>query len=190
MNCISWGRWLDIVVIAAAVVLQIMPIPQGWIENAYANGFYAVMARTFVPISNNVSFAIGDVLSICIIAALVLFWVKRFRNSRGRRWAAFASALLGTLAFAATLALWFDVSWALNYRRAPIIARVAFDPARVNAQSVAAFSKRIVDDLNATAPRAHELNEPPDRMQVALVHAYGPVVNRLGDVWTVNVSRP
>jgi Protein of unknown function (DUF3810) len=189
-NRITWGQWLDIVVIVAAVVLQIVPIPQDWIENAYANGFYAAMARTFVPLSNNVSFAIGDVLSISIIVALIVYWIGRFRNSRGRRWAAFAAALFGTLGFAATLALWFDVSWALNYRRAPIIARVVFDPARVNAQSVAAFSKRIVDDLNATAPRAHELNEPSDRMQVALVRAYEPVVNRLGDVWTVNVSRP
>lgn len=181
---------IDIVVIVAAIALHIMPIPQDWIEKSYANGFYAIMARTFVPLSNTVSFAIGDVLSICIVAALIFFWVRHFRNSRGRRWARFASALLGTLGFAAVLVLWFDVSWALNYRRAPIISRVAFDPARVNAQSVAAFSKRIVDDLNATAPLAHELNEPPDRMQFALVRAYEPVVNRLGDVWTVNVSRP
>jgi Protein of unknown function (DUF3810) len=72
----------------------------------------------------------------------------------------------------------------------PIMGRVAYDATRVNPQSVAAFSKRIIDDLNRTAPLAHAQPESSEAMQLALEQAYAPVVQRVGDTWAINVSRP
>jgi hypothetical protein len=183
-------HWVDIALIAVAIVLQIAPLPQSFIEDDYANGIYARLARAFVPLSNRVPFAIGDLISLVIVVGIVAYWVVRLRNARGRRWLTVGALLLRTVSVVAVIAIWFDASWALNYRRTPIIARVAYDQPRVTPQAVAAFSKRIIDDLNRTAPLAHDLNESSEAMQFALVHAYEPVVQRLGDSWTVNVTRP
>jgi len=181
---------IDVALIIAAIVLQVAPIPRDWIENAYANGVYAGLARTFVPLSSRVPFSIGDVLLFGIVGGVIAYWIVQLRRSRGRRWQAAASLLLRTAGIVGLLLIWFYVSWALNYRRAPVIARVAYDPARVTAANVSAFSRRIVDDLNRTAPRAHAENESRSAMEAALARAFEPVPGRLGDRWDVIVSRP
>jgi hypothetical protein len=181
---------VDIALVVAAVALQIVPLPQSFIENVYANGFYAALARVLVPLSNHVPFSIGDVLFVAIVMGVIVYWVARLRRARGKRWSTVGSLVLRTASIVAVLTIWFDISWALNYRRVPIVARVAYDATRVNPQNVAAFSKRIIDDLNRTAPLAHAQPESAEAMQLALAQAYAPVVARVGDTWTVNVSRP
>ncbi|GAC1542636.1 MAG: hypothetical protein NVS2B17_21430 [Candidatus Velthaea sp.] len=181
----------DAALIAIALTLQRAPIDPHWIENDYANGIYAFLARTFVPIANALPFTLGDVISIGIVLGILTYWTISMRAARGARWRQAAHLVVRTAAILAVIAIWFDLGWALNYRRAPVIARVAFDPARVNAASVSAFSRRIVDDLNRTAPLAHAaLNEPPEATQAALARAFEPVAARLGDRWNVVISRP
>ncbi|GAC1401763.1 MAG: hypothetical protein NVSMB64_00450 [Candidatus Velthaea sp.] len=181
----------DVVLIAVALIVQRAPIDSRWLENGYANGIYAALARTFVPLANALPFTLGDVLLFAIVFGLGAYWIARLRAARAARWRETAHLVVRTAAILAAIAIWFDIAWALNYRRAPIIARVAYDPARVNAANVSAFSKRIVDDLNRTAPLAHAaLAEPPEQTQAALARAFEPVVARLGDRWNVVVSRP
>jgi hypothetical protein len=173
-----------------AVVLQIMPMPASWIENGYANGIYARLERSFVPLSNRLAFAAGDVLLIAAVLGLLAMWIAGWRRGRGSRTARAAVLLLQTAAVAAGLIIWFDAAWALNYRRVPIVARVAFDPARLTARDIAQFSATIAAGLNATAPRAHAERQSEGELETRLEAAFEPVVQRLGDRYPVVVSRP
>jgi hypothetical protein len=184
------GLIVDAVLIGVALLLQVVALPQSWIENAYANGMYATLARTFVPLSNRTAFAIGDAILIAIVGGVIALWIVGWRRGRGSPAVRAAALLLRTAAVIAVVALWFDAAWALNYRRVPIVARIAFDPARINERSVAALSARIVADLNRTAPLAHAEHPSETQLEEALETAFEPVVTRLGDRHDVIVSRP
>jgi hypothetical protein len=181
---------VDVALVAAAALLQVVPLAPGWIENGYANGIYAGLARTFVPLSNGMPFAVGDAILIAIVGGLVVYWVARLRRGPGSRLNRVAQALLRTAGVLAFVTLWFDCAWALNYRRVPVVQRVAFDPARLTPRNVEAFSAAIVADLNRTAPLAHARSEAEPELESALATAFAPVVLRLGDRYDVIVSRP
>ncbi len=184
------GYLPDAVLIAIACALQWAPIPADWIENTYANGMYAALARTFVPLANAVPFAIGDVLLVAIVSAVIAYWIVGWRRMSGSRLSRALRLALRTAAIAAAIVIWFDAAWALNYRRAPIVRRVAFDPVRLSARNVSAFSARIVAALNATAPLAHAEQLGESGMESALAAAEAPVLRRLGDRASISVSRP
>ncbi len=181
---------VELVLIAVAAGLQIVPIAPLWIENGYANGLYAALATALVPVANAVPFTIGDVLVVAIVLGFVLYWVTGPRRLRGSRVARLAVVGLRSAAALAAIVIWFDAAWALNYRRVPVVGRVAFDRARVTPANVAAFSARIVTELNATAPLAHRRNDSEAQLESALSRAFAPVVRRLGDRYEVAVSRP
>lgn len=188
----AWrGVALDAILIVVAIGLQVTPIDRDWIETTYANRIYATLVTTFVPLSNRVPFALGDLLTVVIVLGVIGWWTVRIRAARGRRWRTAALMSLHTAGVIAAITVWFDAAWALNYRRLPIAGRVAYDPQRVTPASVSAFSARIVRDLNRTAPLAHErLNESPAAMRGALERAFEPVVQRLGDRYEVAVTVP
>jgi hypothetical protein len=180
----------DVILITVALGLQIVALPAGWIENDYANGIYAGLARTFVPLANALPFTAGDGIFALIALGMIAAWIVGWRRGRGAWPGRVASLALHTAAVVAAIIIWFDAAWALNYRRAPIVRRVAFDPARLSARNVSAFSAEIVSALNATAPLAHARQETETDMERALAAAFEPVVRRLGDRYAVIVSRP
>jgi hypothetical protein len=181
---------IDVSLIAIAALLQLLPLPADWIENTYANGIYAALARTFVPLANATPFTLGDVLLIAIVLGVIAYWIAGWRFIGGARRARALKLALRTAAIAAVIIIWFDAAWALNYRRTPIVKRVAFDPVRLNARNVAAFSAQIVGELNATAPLAHADQLGESQMESALAAAEEPVLRRLGDRGSIAVSRP
>jgi hypothetical protein len=180
----------DVALIAFAGLLQYLALPAAWIENDYANGIYATLARTFVPLANAVPFTIGDAILCAIVAGVGLYWIVGWRTRGGSRLGRAAALGLRTAAVAAAILIWFDGAWALNYRRVPIVGRVAYDPARLSARNVSAFSAEIVADLNRTAPLAHAEHLTEPQLEGALAAAFAPVVRRLGDRYDVIVSRP
>jgi hypothetical protein len=180
----------ELAFIVVAVLLQVAALPTGWIENDYANGIYAALARTFVPLANGVPFTLGDVIFCAIVGGVIAYWIVRWRRGTDRWPLRLARMLLRTAAVAALILIWFDVAWALNYRRAPIVRRVAFDPHRLTAGNVSRLCARIVDGLNATAPLAHADRESESQLETKLAAAFEPVVRRLGDRYDVVVSRP
>jgi Protein of unknown function (DUF3810) len=184
------GFLFDVILIAVAVALQIVPLPANWIEHSYANGIYAALARRFVPLANAAPFTIGDVLFCAIVLGVIAYWIAGWRRSRAPRAARAGAMVLRTAAIAAVIIIWFDAAWALNYRRVPIVGRVAFEPARLNARAVSAFSAAVVGDLNTTAPLAHADHASEAQMEATLAEAFHPVVRRLGDGYDVLVSRP
>ncbi len=184
------GYLFDGLIIGVAAALQWAPLPADWIENGYANGIYPLLARTFVPLANAVPFTIGDLIFCAIVLGVIASWVIGWRRLRGSPAARVWRLTVRTAAVAAAIVIWFDAAWALNYRRAPIVKRVAFDPARLTARNVSAFSARIVSALNATATPAHAEQLTEAQMQTALAEAEAPVLRRLGDRSSISVSRP
>ncbi len=178
---------LDALAIVAACVVTLAPIPHAWIENGYANGAFAALNRTFVPMANGVPFAVGDAEAILVLVALVVWWVRTLRAARsGRRRSAVLRLFAHTVGFAALGIVLFELLWGLNYRRATVVARVDYSSARVTPSAVSRFSERIVAILNRDVAAAHA--ERLDRAR--LRDAFEPVVARLGDRWTVETTAP
>lgn len=182
----------DAVLVALAVTVVTIRLPAAWVEHDYANGFFAWMNATFVPISNAVPFALGD-LEVAVVAALGIGgWIVALRGSAGRRFAMVLQLLAHTAALAATIVIVFNLAWGWNYRRAPVAARVDFDAARVNAANVSAFATRIGTILNTDVGPAHERmrTESAATMRAHLAADFLPLIARLGDTWNVAVTVP
>ncbi len=178
---------LDAVALVLAWAAATAPLPPAFVEQIYANGFFAALNTALVPLTNAIPFAFGDLEAIVVIAALLTWWIVRLRRAkRSERLATAAALFAHTLGFAAIVLILFEVLWGWNYRRATVVQRIAYDPARVNAVTVAAFSERIVRILNEDVAAAHR-----ERLDLATLRtAYEPVVRRLGDRWDVATTIP
>ncbi|MDB5072506.1 MAG: hypothetical protein JWM87_3617 [Candidatus Eremiobacteraeota bacterium] len=178
---------LDALAVVLAWIATSAPLPRGWIEHGYANGMFAAMNRAFVPLTDRVPFAIGDLQLIAVLAALVAWWVRALRRApRGSKRMTLLALVAHTAAFAALGVVLFELVWGLNYRRVTVVARVDYSEARVTDAAVARFSERIVDTLNANVAAAHA--ESLDRAKLRA--AFEPLVRRLGDRWDVAVTVP
>lgn len=182
----------DAALIALAFAVASVPIPPATIEHAYANGFFAALNVTFVPLTNAVPFAVGDVEALLVAVLVIGGWIAALRPSREKRLRTVLRLLAHTAALAATIAIAFNVLWGWNYRRVPVIARVDFAPSRVTTAKVSAFADRIASILNDDVGPAHERmrTESPDAMRAELARDFVPVVGRLGDTWTPALTIP
>ena len=155
--------------------------PASWIERAYSNGAYPVWEHAAFPITNALPWSLGDPAALAGVAAIV-WLIVRFARRRGRRAAHIGMLLLNCAAIVGLYAVWFELSWAWNYVRAPLETRVRYDPARVTPQAAAALQKRAMSQMNALAETAHaHATQPLDL--VALRAAWLPAVQRAGDTW-------
>ncbi len=174
---------LDAIAILLAWGATTARLPAGWIEHGYANGFFSLMNRAFVPVTNLVPFAFGDVELLVVAIALVVWWIRAIRRTpRTRRRGVALRFVAHTIGFAALGIVLFEVLWGFNYRRTTVSARVDFQDARVTDAAVAAFSERIVGTLNANVAAAHAETLDRDKLRAA----FEPVVRRLGDEWDVD----
>jgi hypothetical protein len=182
----------DAALIVLAFAVASVPIPAATIEHFYANGFYAGLNSTFVPLSNAVPFAVGDVEAILVAVLVIGAWIRAFRRSREARLRTVLRLLAHTAGLAAAIAIAFNLLWGWNYRRVPASARVDFSQARVTPANVSAFADRIAAILNDDVGPAHERmhDESPEAMRAELARDFVPVVVRLGDTWTPAVTIP
>lgn len=183
---------LDIALVVAALLVAEAPFPPGFIENTYANGFFAALNASLVPLTNRVRFALGDLEAGLLVAGLVTVWARALRRGAEAPPIRVLRALAHTVGIAAFVVLAFNVLWGLNYRRATVATRVDFDAARVTPAAVSAFSDRIVGILNADVAAAHAraATESEAEMRAELARDWEPVIARLGDRWPVVVTVP
>lgn len=101
-----------------------------WLESRYVDGWGVWVAQGLSKLSGKAGFSVGEVL-IGALAAVELWWLldgvaevlaRRLPTSR---------AILGGLAHvgdvAAVLAVWFYLSWGLNYARQPALIRQGWE---------------------------------------------------------------
>ncbi|MGA7200417.1 MAG: DUF3810 family protein, partial [Candidatus Cybelea sp.] len=98
-----------------------------WIERAYSNGVYPAWERGAFPITNFLPWSLGDVAALAGVAAIV-WQIVFFARLRVRRGAHVSALLLNCVAIVGLYAVWFELSWAWNYARAPLETRVRYDP--------------------------------------------------------------
>ncbi len=175
----SWTLALDIVMIVLGFVALLWRPSAGWVEHAFINGYYPKWQYFWAMLTQGIPFALGDVVvlagAVIIIAAIA--FVRPFWR-----------AILGIAALGGFYTLWFYAGWGYGYDRAPVEARADFQQSRLTAATIDALRKRIVARMNALAPVAHHAatREYVDYGRLRL--AWQPVVQRLGDDWTPQVS--
>jgi hypothetical protein len=182
----------DAALIVLSFVVASVPIPAATIEHDYANGFFAVLNVTFVPLANAVPFAVGDVEALLVAVLVIGGWIVALRRAREPRVRTVLRLLAHTAALAAAIAIAFNLLWGWNYRRAPVVARVDFATSRVTTARVSAFADRIAGILNDDVGPAHERmrTETAEAMRAELARDFLPVVARLGDTWTPALTVP
>jgi hypothetical protein len=183
---------IDAALILLAFVVTSAKIPTAAFERIYANGVYAWMNATFVPLANRVPFAVGDLEALLVVMLAAGGTIAVLRRAREPRWVTLLQLLAHAAALAAVIVIAFNLLWGWNYRRAPVAARVDYVAARVTATAVSAFADRIAGILNHDAGPAHERmrTESAAAMRAELARDFLPVVARLGDAWPVAVTVP
>lgn len=183
---------LDAALVVLAAAAANVRLPPDFVEGGYANGLYAHLNMLLVPLANLVPFALCDLVFGLILLALAAGWVRGLRRGSGSRLARVLRLLAHALGLAAAFVLAFEVLWAWNYQRAPLSARFAYEPARVNDAAVDALAARIVRILNEDVAAAHERaqTETPAEMRAQLHRDWAPILARAGDRWPVVVTVP
>ena len=169
--------------------LCIHPSPS-WIETAYVNGFYPHWEHAAYAVTRLSPWSLGD-LAVLVGVALLVWRIARCIRIAFRRfaWSAILVAVLDVAAIFAVYAFWFEAGWGWNYDRAPVEARLLYEPRRVNAQAVAALRARAIAEMNALAPLAHRRSS--ETLDIAALRdAWLPAVQRAGDRWTPRVGAP
>lgn len=189
---LKYSPAVDIGLIALAFFVATVPLPPHALEHAYTDRAYATLNLTFVPLANRVPFALGD-LEVALVAALVIAgWIAGLRRASEARWVVVLRLIAHTIALAAVITIAFNLLWGWNYRRAPVEARIDYDPSRVTPARVSAFADRIGRILNEDVGPAHQrmATESSAAMRAELARDFLPIVARLGDTWVPALTVP
>ncbi|GAC1614220.1 MAG: hypothetical protein NVS4B5_02500 [Vulcanimicrobiaceae bacterium] len=176
------SRVFDLAIIVAALGVAFVRPSPAWIEDRYSSGVYTTIDRVVRAVTEQVPFCVGDAL----LVVAVLWWLRYATVSllrdgrRGTRWRAVAGLASRTLAIGCVLFIWFEVSWAYNYARVPLGAKLVVHDARTDEDSVAAFADRVTDRLSQTAAAAHREAATSSDVVGRLRPAFDATVARLG----------
>ena len=175
--------WLRPLLVAAAVLLAVAPLPAAWIEELYSRRFYLMVQGAVTPLAGGVPFALFDLLLAALCAAVAWRWWAAFRGTgrRGGRLRAALRAGRDTAVLLSAVYLIFLLLWGFNYRREPLAAALGFDAGRVTPRAVAALADESVARLNALHAPAHGASWASlDGMPERLGSAFEQVQRRLG----------
>jgi hypothetical protein len=162
--------------VVAALALWFAPIPAPAVERWYSRGLYLIWERGATLVSNLVPFALFDllVLAVAVTCGIVVIRARRARS--------FGAALRGLAAIAAGVAIWFQLSWGLNYRRVPIAESLALTPPA--AEGRAALEHFAVAAAGAARASSGELDRAASfsssRVIADLAPAFARVQQKLG----------
>jgi hypothetical protein len=167
-----------------AIVWQPGP---AWVERAYSNGGYPGWEHAAFAVTSRIPWSAGDLAALLGAAIAVWCIVATVRAPKGHRLRAWASLVLTLAAITGAYAVWFEVSWGWNYARAPIEARVLFDPARITPAAAERLRAIAMKNMNRLAPAAHaRANQTLDLDE--LRGAWAPAVRAGGDDWDPEVG--
>ncbi len=176
------GFLFDGVAVGAALLVALVPLPAGWIERHYSNGLYPAIDRAVRALTGPVPFTVGDLLLFVTVLALVAYWVRALRAAPPKvRLRRVLPLLARTAAILALIFLWFEVSWAFNYGRVPLEAKIPVHAQRTVPRRVDAFADHAADELNRLAPLAHREHPSDAQFERELFPRFSAVIARLGD---------
>jgi Protein of unknown function (DUF3810) len=153
-------RW--VLLVGAAAIAALIPLPPPLIERWYSNGVYPPVQHVLTSASNLIPISLFDVACVAAVAVLLIVLVRAIRGAGWLRGAAITAVRV--IAAAAAVYLIFLACWGLNYRRVPLQDKVAFEEARLTVAATNAFGARVVSELNALYLPAHAANESLDTL--------------------------
>ena len=177
------GRWLQALIIVAAVAAGLAPISATSIERVFSTGAYPQLQRILTPLPNLAPFAIFDVLTVAAALALIVLIVRGVGHARRERTIRPLAAVLRRLLVAgAVVYLAFLALWGFNYRRVPMAQRLVLERDAPTTDAVVALGLQAVGRLNELHSDAHRggWNEPPWYHE-PLLRAFVDVQHRLSD---------
>src|SRR5262249_46521415 len=170
--------------VVLAVPAAVVPVPAGLVERWYSSLAYPAIQRVVTPLSNAVPFALFDALCLAALCGFAVAAYRRIRRFGWRRgslrlaWLAVVSAAAIYLAFLAT--------WGLNYRRVPILEKVAFDRARIRRSAATDLGDVNAATLNRLFAAAHA-----DALSLdALASSFDDAIGRMGARTAIVPGRP
>jgi hypothetical protein len=173
---------LKVGVLVVAVALALIPLPAGWVERFYSRGIYPWVQSWLTPLTNRISFSVGDVLLIALALAFPIWWIIRIKSARGRRSRAVASLFLKSLVAIAIIYLAFLVLWGFNYQRLPLMAKLDYDEARLTEDARYGLLRTTIERLNTDSESAHSLEWPSEeRWRSQLLDGFNRIVIELGN---------
>jgi hypothetical protein len=165
--------------VGLAAGAALLPAPARIIERWYSQGLYPVLQPAVTAASNLTRFALLDAFIAVVIAAWLVLAVMDLSH-RGWFRAIFAMAWR-TLVWASALYLVFLLVWGLNYRRAHLKDRLAFDGDLVTPAALQALAKASVARVNALHHAAHAAGwAPADRVDPVLAEAFARANREIG----------
>ena len=182
---------LKLILILAAAIVALAPLPRHTVERVYSRGLYPIVQPKLTGLSNSTPFAWFDALVVLAIGATLVLWIIRFRTRKQRVVPTLAGLAVDTAAIAAVLYFWFLASWGLNYQRQPLREQLDFREDRITRDALRALATRTVESLNALHRDAHaagwpELAATPDILEPAFARAQ----HDLAMSWTAHPGRP
>ena len=149
-------RVAALLLVGLALAAGVAPTPPGLTERWFSTGLYPRLQHVVTPFSNGVPFALFDVLIGGGVVAITALLVRTGRRAWRTRRLAPVLALCGHLVTAAAVVyLVFLLLWGFNYRRVPMAARLAVDPAAPTAERVVELGLEAAARLNELYDEAH-----------------------------------
>jgi uncharacterized protein DUF3810 len=171
-------------VVAVAIAAALLPLPASMVERGYSSWLYPLLQRAITPISNLVPFALFDALWVAAVTATAVLVHRRVRAEGWKRGLIRVAATVAVFAAAGYLA--FLAMWGLNYRRVPLVEKLAFDPARIRTAGA-----RELGDLNAaTLNRLYAASHPGVLSLDALTASFQETIHELGARAPIVPGRP
>ena len=172
-------------VVACAITLAVVPLPEYWVERVYSLRLYPAIQSRLTQLTNLVPVALFDVSIALLIAWLASRFVRRWRGAGLAR--AIASTLGSALIAAAVIYLTFLLLWGFNYRRVPLEDKIAFDSSRITTDAARELATATAVHLNSLHTAAHQRSAPPEDI---LVQAFATARERVGHNLDVVPGRP
>ena len=188
----SWRRLMaEVLLVVAAVTLAVAPLRPSWIESWYSATFYPRIERTLTPISNQLPFALLDLLLVVLVAAVLVSVGGAVRDAWRTRSVRRLGQTLGHLAAgAATIYLLFLLLWGFNYRRVQMPDRLVLERARPTTEQVVELGLTAVTQMNTLHASAHSQDASvPEWRDPELRSAFADVQQALSDAPQVAPGR-
>jgi len=180
-------RWRAAVV-ALAAAAALVPLPPGAVERVYSTGAYPVWQSLMTAASNATT---KSVLDLLIVGTVTVWLVLAAADIATRRSRAAVPIAARTVVWGAVVYLAFLASWGLNYRRVPLVHKLAFERSRVSADNARALAAITVAQVNGLYRAAYAEGFPAAGVvDPRLASAFDRAQRELGAARTAVAGRP
>lgn len=187
---VGW-RW-RVALVALAATAAWIPTPSDVIERFYSLGAYAAIQGPITALSNRAPFALLDPLLVVVLAVWLALALRDLSGkSRTGLLRAAAPIAARTVVWAAAFYVIFLLVWGLNYRRTPLLRKLAFDESAVTPDAARSLAFMTVDQLNALYDTAHAAGWPAaSAIDHTLAESLARADREIGGRGIVTVGRP